>query len=44
LAIAFDLQEEGTLIAPHIIKHVGDKVSSDGDESDEVAFSSTLRA
>ena len=32
-AIVFDLQEERALGAPHIIEHVGNKITSNGDES-----------
>jgi hypothetical protein len=38
LSIVFDLQEEGALVAPHVVEHVGDEVPGDGDEGDEVAL------
>lgn len=41
-AIVFNLQEEGALVAPRIVEHVGDKVVSDGGESDKVAFARRL--
>jgi hypothetical protein len=31
-AIVINLQEEGALVTPHILKHVGYKVASDGDK------------
>lgn len=37
-AIVIDLQEKGALVAPHIVKNIGDKVASDGNESDVVAL------
>ena len=36
-AIVFDLQEEGALVAPHVVEHVGDEVAGDSDQGDEVA-------
>ena len=35
-AIVINLQEEGALVAPHIVEHVGHKVSGDGDKSDNL--------
>lgn len=37
-AIVFDLQEKGTLVAPHIVEHIGDEIASDGNQSDEVTL------
>ncbi len=41
-AIVFDLQEEGALVAPHIVEHIGNKITRNGDQSDVVAFSRRL--
>ena len=43
-AIVFDLQEEGALVAPHIVEYIGDEVTGDGDEGDGVAFARRLAA
>ena len=43
-AIVFDLQEEGALVAPHVVEHVGHKVASDGDEGDKVPLARWLTA
>ena len=37
-AIVTDLQEERALVAPHIVEHIADKVTRNGDQGDEVAF------
>lgn len=37
-AIVFHLFKEGALVAPHIVEHIGDEVTGDSDEGDEVAF------
>ena len=31
-AIVFDLQEEGALVTPHVVQHIGHKVTSEGDK------------
>ena len=44
VAIITDLQEEGALVAPHVIEHVGNKVAGDGHQSDEMALTRRLAA
>jgi len=43
-AIVIDLHEERALKAPHIEKHVRDKVAGDGDDGDEVTLARGLAA
>ena len=38
LAIIFDLQKERAVLSKHIIQDVGDEITSDGDQGDEVAL------
>ncbi len=38
LAIVCGLQEEGALVAPHVVEHVGREMAGDGHEGDEMAF------
>ena len=42
LAIVLDFDEERAVIAPHIVEHVRDKITRNGDERNEMAFARWL--
>ena len=43
-AIITDLHEKGTVVAPHVVQHVADKVTGDGDQGNEMPLARRLAA